>query len=215
MIGVLAVGFIGLALLAAIVGLAIGAIPHRLAGLGTAAGSRRAAARRRGGDCSARRSGRSPRGCARPTWAQFPNLGPLGTVVPVLAAAIDPVTGFLTRLAVDDRHAAGDRADHATRGRERRAAGLITLGVDRVPVGGRAGERAHAAGWALAGALTAVALAAAYVTLLRFDITLVTVALGTMTAVAAIARGAQRPFPGALPGSLLAAILVALLAYGG
>jgi len=65
----------------------------------------------------------------------------------------------------------------------------------------------------MAGVLTAVALAAAYATLLRFDLTLVTVALGTMTAVGAIARGLQRPFPGALPGSILAAILAALLAY--
>ncbi len=68
-------------------------------------------------------------------------------------------------------------------------------------------------GWAAAGALLAVSLVVAYATLLRFDITLVPVALGTMIAAGALARGAQRPFPGALPGSIVAAILIALLAY--
>ena len=74
-------------------------------------------------------------------------------------------------------------------------------------------ESAHAAGWAMAGALIAVALVAAYATLLRFDITLVPIALGTMMAVGVLARGIQRPFPGALPGSLLAALIVGLVAY--
>jgi hypothetical protein len=68
-------------------------------------------------------------------------------------------------------------------------------------------------GWALAGALLAGALVLSYVTLLRFDITLVPIATGTMMAVALLGRGSQRPFPGALPGSILAAVLVGLLAY--
>ena len=84
------------------------------------------------------------------------------------------------------------------------AIGFLSVGVP---------ANAHVAGWALAGALTAVALVAAYLTLLRFDITLVPVALGTMMAAGALARGAQRPFPGALPGSVVAAMLMALLAY--
>ena len=210
LIGVLAVGFIGLALLAAVVGLALGAIPNKLAGLGTlpdrdavplgvAAGLFGAAVV---GIASWLRT---------PAWAQLPNLAPLGTVVPVLAAAIDPVTGFLTRLAV--MTATLLFIERITCSwTQQRAAGLLTLGVigflaAGVPASGQMG------GWALAGALTAVALAGAYATLLRFDLTLVTVALGTMTAVGAIARGVQRPFPGALPGSILAAILAALLAY--
>ena len=72
---------------------------------------------------------------------------------------------------------------------------------------------AHAGGWALAGALIAVALVAAYATLLRFDITLVPIALGTMMAVGVLSRGIQRPFPGALAGSIVAAILIGLVAY--
>ena len=66
----------------------------------------------------------------------------------------------------------------------------------------------------LAGALTAAALVVAYVTLLRFDLTLVPLALGTMMA----ARG-HRPrrcsgrFPARCRARSLAAVLAALLAY--
>ena len=140
LIGVLAVGFIGLALLAAIVGLALGAIPNRLAGLGTlpdrdavqlgvAAGLFGAAVV---GIASWLRT---------PAWAQLPNLAPLGTVVPVLAAAIDPVTGFLTRLAV--MTATLLFIERITCSwTQQRAAGLLTLGVIGFLVGRRAGERA-------------------------------------------------------------------------
>ena len=103
--------------------------------------------------------------------------------------------------------------EHITRSwTRRRAAGLVALGVvgflsAGVPVS------AHIGGWAMSGGLIGAALVVAYATLLRFDITLVPAALGTMMAVGALVRGAQRPFPGALPGALLAAILIALLAY--
>lgn len=209
-IGIIAVGFIGLALLGALVGLAIGALPHRLAGLGRlpdrdvlplgiALGLFGAAA------------GALSGWLRTPEWAQFPQVGALGTIVPILSEAVDPVAGFLTRLAVVT--ATLLTIDRVTASwTHRRALGVTALAVIGflsvgVPASG------HAAGWALAGALIAVALAAAYVTLLRFDITLVPAGLGTMMAVGVLARGAQRPFPGALPGSIVAAMLIALLAY--
>ena len=210
LLGIIAIGLIGLTLLAAIIGLAIGALPHRLAGLarmperdalrlGVAAGLFGAAA----GAVAGR--------LRTPEWAQFPPVGSLGSVVPMLAEAIDPVTGFLTRLAVVA--ATLLMVDRLTGSwTRRRPAGLAALAVIGflsvgVPASGRIG------GWALAGTLIGLALAAAYATLLRFDITLVPVALGTMMAVGLLARGIQRPFPGALAGSVAAAILVAVLAY--
>jgi hypothetical protein len=192
LIGIVAVGLIGLTILGAMVGLAIGSLPPRLAGLG------------RVSDGDALRLGVT-------AWAQFPPVGSLGSVVPILAEAIDPMTGFLTRLAVIG--ATLLTIDRITCSwTRRRAAGLATLAVIGflsvgVPSSG------HAAGWALAGALIAFALAAAYATLLRFDITLVPIALGTMMAVGILSRGIQRPFPGALPGSIAAAILIGLVAY--
>jgi CAAX prenyl protease-like protein len=210
LIGVAAVGLIGLTILGAMIGLAIGSLPHRLAGLGrmpdgdavrlgVAVGLFGAAA---GAGASALRT---------PAWAKFPSVGALGSVVPILAEAIDPITGFLTRLAVVG--ATLLMIDRMTCSwTRRRAAGLGTLAVIGflsvgVPSSG------HATGWALAGALIAGALMAAYATLLRFDITLVPIALGTMMAAGILARGLQRPFPGALAGSLAAAVLLALVAY--
>jgi hypothetical protein len=210
LLGILAVGFVGLALLAAIVGLAIGAVPHKLAGLGTmpdrdalrlgvAAGLFGAAA------------GALAAWLRTPAWAQFPAVSSLGSVVPLLAEAIDPIAGFLTRMVVVI--AALVTIERLTRSwTRRRAAGVVALGViGFLSVGVPAS--AHMGGWAMAGALIAVSLVVAYATLLRFDITLVPVALGTMMAAGAVARGVQRPFPGALPGSIVAAVMIALLAY--
>jgi membrane protease YdiL (CAAX protease family) len=210
LLGILAVTVVGLTLLAAIVGLAIGAFPHKLAGLGTmpdrdalrlgiAAGMFGAAA------------GALAAWLRTPVWAQFPAVSSLGSVVPLLAEAIDPVAGFLTRMAV--MIATLLAIERLTRSwTRRRAAGLAALGIiGFLSVGVPAS--AHMGGWALAGAVIAVALVAAYTTLLRFDITLVPVALGTMMAVGTVARGIQRPFPGAVLGSIVAAALIALLAY--
>ena len=196
-LGVIAVGVIGLALLAAIVGLAIGAMPARLAGL----------ARMAEGDALrlgiavglfGAGAGAVAGSLRTPEWAQFPEVGSLGSVVPILAAATDPVTGFLTRLAV--MGATFLTVDQLTRSWTRRriagsvalvAIGFLSAGV---PATGNIG------GWALAGALIGVALAGAYATLLRFDITLVPLGLGTMMVVGLLARAGQRPFPGRCPG---------------
>ena len=60
--------------------------------------------------------------------------------------------------------------------------------------------------------MLAVGLLAAYTTLLRADLTMVPIALGTMMAIGALTRGAQRPFPGALPGAIVAALVTVALA---
>jgi hypothetical protein len=68
-------------------------------------------------------------------------------------------------------------------------------------------------GWLLAMAALSAALLAAYVTLLRFDPTIVPLAVGTMAAMAALLRGAERAYAGALPGSIAGAVIVALLGW--
>jgi len=47
--------------------------------------------------------------------------------------------------------------------------------------------------------------------LLRFDLTLIPVALGTLIAIGVLGRGLERAFPGALPGSVAAAALVVVV----
>jgi hypothetical protein len=138
-------------------------------------------------------------------------VGSAGAVVPILAEATDPISAFLTRLAV--MMATLLFVERITCSwTRRRAVGLAALGVVGFLSAGTPAST-HLGGWALAGGVTAVALVVAYATLLRFDLTLVPIALGTMMAVGALVQGASRPFPGALPGGILAAILTALLAY--
>jgi len=62
-------------------------------------------------------------------------------------------------------------------------------------------------------AIVAAALIVSYVTVLRFDLSMVPLAAGTMTAVGAIARGAERAYPGALAGACAGAILAFALGW--
>jgi hypothetical protein len=70
-----------------------------------------------------------------------------------------------------------------------------------------------AGGWLLAGAVISACLTGAYVTLLRYDLTMVPVAVATMVGVGALAQGAQRAYPGALTGSVPAAALADALGW--
>jgi hypothetical protein len=99
MVGVVAVSAIGLLLLATMIGLAIGTLPARLASdaripdkhafpLAIAAGVFGAAA---GVVADAIRT---------PAWARFPSVDAAGSFVPALSMALDPMTSFMTGLAV-------------------------------------------------------------------------------------------------------------------
>jgi len=208
--GILAVGFVGLTLLAALIGLAIGAVPNRLelvsrlperdaTQLGIAAGLAGAAA------AAAAAAIRTP------AWAQFPAIQPLGTVLPALEQAIDPIAGFLTRMAV--LMTVLVTLDRITASwTHRRWLPIATLaGLGFLAGGPPSGT--HLIGWALAGTVTAVALVVAYVTLLRFDLTLVPLALGVMIGAGAIARGMQGPFPGAIIGALAGLVVIGAMAW--
>jgi hypothetical protein len=125
--------------------------------------------------------------------------------------AFDPITSFMTGLAVVmtafiamDRLSAG-----WTRRRPIAIALLAALGflAGGVPAGSAIG------GWAIGGAVTAVALVIVYVTLLRFDPTLVPLALGTMAVIKQLGAIAQPPFPAAVPGAILAMVVLAMLSW--
>ena len=121
-----------------------------------------------------------------PEWATTTDLAALGSLAPTVQVAIGSVAGLLTRMAVllsvltvVDRVTSG-----WTRWRVSASAGLALLGLlaAGVPMG------SHYGGWMAAGLVTATGLVAAYVTLARFDLTMVPVALGAMAAVEALAR---------------------------
>ena len=84
------------------------------------------------------------------------------------------------------------------------AVGLLGGGV---PVG------AHAGAWLTGGVLTALTLVAAYVTLLRFDLTIVPVVIATMTAAGALAAGRNQVYPGQLAGAFCAAALSLIIGW--
>ncbi len=209
LLGVMGIALVGLTLISVLVGLTLGALPHAVRTsavipepdalrLGVAAGLAGAAATAIG---AALRT---------PAWASFPDLSALGTQIPMLQVAINPITGFLTRMAVTTALLAV--IEQFTFGwTKRRALAIGALAIvgflaSGLPAG------SHLAGWVLGGIVTAAALIAAYATLLRFDLTLVPLAIATLTIAGTLARGAERAHPGALIGSLVAAVLVAALA---
>jgi hypothetical protein len=211
LIGVSAIGFIGVTIIAVMVGLAVGTLPRQLASmarlperdavlLGIAAGLAIAGA-------SALAS--MIRGAI---WARVPALGALNTLVPIVATALEPLTGVMTRIAVAT--AMFIAIDRWTSGwTRRRAAAAMALALIAFLSGG-APAGSHLGAWAVAGPLQAAAIVAAYITLLRFDLTMMPIALGVTASTAVLARGAGRPYPGAVAGSILAAILITLLAAG-
>jgi hypothetical protein len=210
LLGVVAIGAIGVTIVAALIGLAIGALPRPLARLGTL--PERDAIQL---GCAAGVVGAAAAVVAAifrtPEWARLPVIEPLGTVLPFVDQALSPVSGFLTRMTiVMAALVALDRITASwTRRRALAVAAVAVIGFlsGGVPSGTNIG------GWAIAGLVSAAALGIAYATLLRFDITLVPLALGVMTVIGALARGARGPFPGALLGSTLGALVLAVLAW--
>jgi len=208
LIGVIAISAVGFTVLAALVGLAIGAIPPKLAGLGRIA-DRDAALLEVEAGCVGAAFAAAAAAVRAPVWARVPALDAAAAAVPLVAAVTGPLGGFMTRMAIVTATLAMiDRACASfTRRRALSVAALAAIGF----LAGGTPAGSHAGGWAIAGLLTAAALAILYIGLLRFDITLVPLALAVMSAIGILARGAEPAYPGALAGSILgAAALIAL-----
>lgn len=210
LVGIVAVAGIGLTVFAAMVGLALGALPPRLAPLGRVADSDAIPLGLAAGFFGAAISAAAA--LARtPEWARFPSVDALGAAWPTLEVALGPLGGVLTSVAIV--LTALVTIDRITASwTRRRGAGVVALAAMGFLAGG-VPTGAHAGGWLLGGAIMAVGVTALYVTLLRFDPTLIPITLGTMAAVRAISTGAQRPFPAALAGAIAAAVLVLALSW--
>jgi hypothetical protein len=204
------IGLVGLTLVSALVGLALGAVPRRLTEMARLPERDAVAMGMTGGFVTAAVAGAAT-WLRTPPWARIPDTTPLNTVVPFIEGATDPITGFLTRLAVMLAIFIGvDRLTTGwTRLRVPAAIGLALVGF--LAAGAPTG--AAVSGWLAAGALMAVALVIVYAALLRIDLSMTPLTLGTGAALGALARGMERPFPGALPAAFVAAILIAGLAW--
>jgi hypothetical protein len=209
LVGLVGAGAVSLTLLAALIGLVLGALPARLAGS-------------RLDDRSAWRFGIAvglfgagvlalAHWLQTPVWADAPSLAPLGTFVPALQLALAPVPSLMTRLAVLLTFLVF--VDRYTRGwTERRAAGaglLLLVGF----LGIAAPTGAGGLGWAAAGLLAGAALIVAYVSALRADLTATVPALGTIAALGLLVTAFSNPFPGAIVGGLAGAVAVAGAAW--
>jgi membrane protease YdiL (CAAX protease family) len=209
-LGLIGFGLIGLTISAVLVGLVLGAAPQRLSSsgalpdtdalrLGIAVGIFGAAVSAGAG---ALRS---------PAWAQAPDVSAAGAVIPLLQSALAPMTQVLmasaillpTMMTVDQWTSGWTR---------RRVAGGAMLAILGFAAAG-VPEGVHFGGWAVAVLALAVGLVTAYATVLRFDLTMVPIALGTMIAIGALFRAAERPYPGAVFGIAIGAALAFLLGW--
>jgi len=209
-IGLVAIAGIGLTMLSAAIGLAIGALPRRLARLGRLPDRDAVPLGLAAGIFGAMAAAVASQ-IRTPDWARLPSVDPVGSLVPVLSMGLDPVVGFFTALAtvltalmVVDRITASWTTRRPTVVAVLALLGFLSAGV---PAG------AAVSGWAAAGVLMAIAFVAVCTTLLRFDPTLVPLALGVMAVVRAAGLALERPFPGAVAGAGLAAVLIAALSW--
>ena len=209
-LGLVGIGLVGLTISAVLVGLVLGAVPHRLSAAGVLPDSD---ALRLGipiGVFGAAASAGA--GVLRsPAWAQAPEVTAAGAVIPLLQSALDPITRILMVSAIllptmvtVDRWTIGWTRRRLTGGAMLAVLGFAAAGVP---------ESVHVGGWALAALAIAVAIIAAYATVLRFDLTMVPIAVGTMTAIGALIRAAERPYPGAVFGIAAGAVLAWLLGW--
>ena len=210
LVGVIGIGAVGLLIRASLVGLALGAVPHRLTlsgempptdatRLGIAVGLFGAAAAAIAGALSA------------PQWAQSPQIDAAGSLIPVLQAAVEPaIRAFMASAVMLPTLLT---VDHLTMGwsRHRVLGVLLLLLVGFAAVGVPA--TTNSIGWLMAMAALGATLILAYVTVLRFDLSMVPLAIGTMVAAGALARGVARAYPGALAGSVIGALLAFALGW--
>jgi hypothetical protein len=210
LIGAAAVALVGLTLVAAMIGLAVGALPRPLAVMDRLP-DRDAVPLAIAAGCAGGGAAALAGILRTPAWAWFPDLQPLGTAVPLVDQAIGPIGGLMTRMAIV--MAACTTLDRVTAAwTRRRAFAIAALAVVGFLSGGPP-PGTDAVGWALAGLVTAAALVIAFVTLLRFDVTLVPLALAVMSAIGVVARAIQPPYPGALTGAVLGAAVLIGVAY--
>ncbi len=144
---------------------------------------------------------------SEPRWLDY---GPAGTVVPWLGAALGPLSSFITTATLMLLVFVGMHrwTTGWTQRRESASVAFLLLGwifagrqpVDSLP------------GWLILGALMGAGMWAAYVWVLRFDLSLVPPAAATLAIAAAVSRAMGNAYPGALAGSVVAVVLIVAVA---
>ena len=148
-------------------------------------------------------------GGSLPPWSAY---GPASAAVPWLAAALAPVHGYLTLALTALLVVTSANTLTAHRTTRRWAAAAVAL----VFVGALLAPRTSPddlLAWAAAGLLGGVLLLGAWLWVLRHHPALVVLAAAAMTVPDVLDAGQDRAYGGALPGSLLGAAVVSLIAW--
>jgi hypothetical protein len=143
-----------------------------------------------------------------PLW---PSYAGANSFVPFASAAITPLVALLSRLAITAVIVVA--ANRVSAGWTRRRA---LIGVLLVIVGGVLGTTASPLNvplWIASAVVVGGLLAIFYVTVLRYDVGCIPIAVAVITTVGTLREAWLRAYPGALGGGILACVLIWLVAY--
>ncbi len=209
--GLIGIGLVGLGVIAVIVGLAVGALPVRIAewpaglpdrdaaSLGLAAGGIAAIAVVAAG------------WFRTPAWAHFPDVQPLGSFVPIVSVILSPVGSLMTQLAVLTTTLAGNHFRGSLLSLRRLGDLALIFALGFAAGGGPSG--ANLMPWLISSCLLGLTLVVLSFGLLMIDLTMLPLGLGAMEAVLLLARIPSSPFPGARIGDLGGAILILAVSW--
>ncbi len=146
-----------------------------------------------------------------PLDAAWPSFESAGARWPFLAAVIDPIGGWIAGTTVFLLvFAAVDAvARRWTKGQVPVLLGLIVTGF---AIAGADGVSSLPR-WIAAGLVTGLVLSGTYLFVIRRHMVLVPVAAAVLTALAMVREGLLRAYPGALAGSIVAALLIVALGF--
>ncbi len=144
----------------------------------------------------------------KPTWAAY---DAAGTFLPLLETALDPLSQFLTQSTI--LLLVFTAMDRFTLGWTKRKVlfSVLLILVGLMMTGARSVETLPF--WLLSGLAMGIILLLAYLFVLRFHLALVPLAAGAITVLAALKQGMYQAVPAALPGALIAAVLIGLVAF--
>ncbi|OLC84943.1 MAG: hypothetical protein AUH72_00320 [Acidobacteria bacterium 13_1_40CM_4_65_8] len=143
-----------------------------------------------------------------PLW---PSYAGANSFVPFMASAVGPVVTLLSRIAVLTLIVAA--ANRLSAGWTRRRVLVGTLLVSVCGVLGNAASPLNLTTWIASAMLIGLLLTAAYVFVLRHDVSVVPIAVALMTTMGTLREGWTRPFPGALAGAIVASVVMCVVAY--
>jgi hypothetical protein len=143
-----------------------------------------------------------------PTW---PNIESAATFSPLLATTLDPISGWiggtvfvLLIYSIVDAVSRGWSQNRLFMTGALILTGFVVAGADGVSTLAR---------WVAEGSLTGVVVWAAFLLVFRHHVALVPMTAATISATAVVREGIMHAYPGALAGSVVAAVLIMALGY--